>query len=325
MITRSLPVLAVVVAFWTAPLAAAEPANVEVKVAPDDIVFLAGKDLVTRYHFGPKSADLSKPYFWPVYAVGDIPLTRAWPMEKGQPQESTDHPHHKSIWFGHGGIIAEGLSVPAEEKPAPDKRDKSRGGKKDKPRAEEGIDFWAEGKGHGRIVCTKVDEPKMDKNHGWVTTQNEWRTADGTKVMDETRTIHLYDFGDTRLLVLDIDLHASVAPITFADTKEGSMALRVNDLIRQQGGKGTIENADGKKGESECWGRIVRLVRLFGAHQRQDGWHCHPGRSEQPGAGLLAQPRLRPDGSQPLRPEEVGLPGHEGPHRPAHAAPGEST
>ena len=49
--------------------------------------------------------------------------------------------------------------------------------------------------------------------------------------MDETRTIHLYDLGDARLFVFDIDLHASVAPITFGDTKEGSFGIRINDMI----------------------------------------------------------------------------------------------
>ena len=53
------------------------------------------------------------------------------------------------------------------------------------------------------IVCTKVGEAKVEGNHGWVTMHNEWRTADGIKVLDEVRTIHLYNFGEAWLLVLD--------------------------------------------------------------------------------------------------------------------------
>lgn len=250
MMKRSQLVLsAVLIAFGTAPLPAAEPARVEIKVATDHIVFLSGKDLVTRYHTGSESGELAKPYFWPVYAVGGIPVTRAWPMEKGQPDETTDHVHQKSVWFAHGEVIAEGLPVKnSAEQPKPAKG-------KAKPK-EEGIDFWSEAKGHGRIVCTKVGSAQVEGNRGWVPTQNEWRAADGTKVMDEKRTIHFYDFGDTRLLVLDIDLHASVMPITFGDTKEGAMGIRINDLIRAQTGRGTIENADGKIGEAACWGRL---------------------------------------------------------------------
>ena len=82
-------------------------------------------------------------------------------------------------------------------------------------------------------------------------------TADGKKVLDEARVIHLYDLGDARLFVFDIDLHASVAPITFGDTKEGSFGIRINDAIREEkGGKGKIENAEGKIGEKACWGQL---------------------------------------------------------------------
>ena len=74
--------------------------------------------------------------------------------------------------------------------------------------------------------------------------------------MDDMRAIHFHNFGDTRLFVFNIDLHASVCSITFGDTKEGSFGVRVNDLIREQGGKGKIENAEGNVGEKNCWGRI---------------------------------------------------------------------
>src|SRR5207244_12334837 len=70
-------------------------------------------------------------------------------------------------------------------------------------------------------------------------------------------------FGDARLFVFDIDLHADVCPITFGDTKEGAFGVRINDAIREEievnkkkeKGPGKIENAEGKAGEAECWGR----------------------------------------------------------------------
>jgi hypothetical protein len=120
----------------------------------------------------------------------------------------------------------------------------------------EGVDFWSESPGHGKIVCTKVGESKSDGNHAWISTQNEWRTADGQKVMDEVRVLHVYDLGDAKLLTFDIDLHASAVPITFGDTKEGSFAVRVAEFMsekRKQGG--LLENAEGKQTEANCWGR----------------------------------------------------------------------
>src|SRR5262249_40874424 len=151
----------------------------------------------------------------------------------------------KSVWFCHGDVIPEGIEI------------------KQRIKGIEGVDFWSEAKDkdkkplHGLIVCTKVVEPQIDpkqKGIGLVTTNNEWRTADGMKIMDEVRTIHLYDFGKARLFVFDIDLHASVAPITFGDTKEGSFGVRVNDAMRETGGNGKLVNAEGKVGMKECWG-----------------------------------------------------------------------
>ncbi len=214
---------------------AAEPATVTIHVAKGHVDFLAGKDVAGRYHI---ESDIAKPYFWPLHSPAGQPITRAWPMDKAQPGGSKDHPHQKSAWFCHGDVIPEGLEL----------------GKKIK--GVEGVDFWSEDGSHGRIVCTHVGEPKQEANHGEVTTGNEWRTADGRKVLDERRVIHLYNFGDTRLFVFDIDLHASVVAITFSDTKEGSFGIRINDQIREDKGKGKIENADGKIGEKNCWGQL---------------------------------------------------------------------
>src|SRR5262249_39675622 len=74
---------------------------------------------------------------------------------------------------------------------------------------------------------------------------------------------HLYNFGAAWLLVLDIDLHASVTAITFGDTKEGSMGVRVRADMRADR-KGKLTNAEGKSGEGPkqnrdrkgCWGLI---------------------------------------------------------------------
>jgi hypothetical protein len=94
-------------------------------------------------------------------------------------------------------------------------------------------------------------------NHGRVTTKNEWRTGDDVKIMDETRTIHLYNYGKAYLLVFDIDLSASVCPIIFGDTKEGAFGVRVRDSVREDNGKGHLSNAEGKVGEkNDVWGHI---------------------------------------------------------------------
>jgi hypothetical protein len=157
-------------------------------------------------------------------------------MEQAEPGEATDHVHHKSAWFCHGDVIPEGLEL------------------KHKIKGVEGVDFWSESPGHGVIVCTKVGTPEQRGAHARVVTANEWRTADGEKVLDETRTIQLINFGDARLFVLESDLVASVVPITFGDTKEGSFGVRVRKSVTEKG-KGTLTNAEGKIHEGNVWGR----------------------------------------------------------------------
>ncbi len=45
-----------------------------------------------------------KPVVYPIYGPGQVPMTRNHPMVAGVAGEAADHPHHKSMWFGHGDI-----------------------------------------------------------------------------------------------------------------------------------------------------------------------------------------------------------------------------
>jgi hypothetical protein len=128
-----------------------------------------------------------------------------------------------------------------------------------------GVDFWSETPGHGKIVCTSVGEPSVKGNTATIVTKNEWRAPDGTKIMDEERTIRFHNLGEARLFVIESDLHASVCPITFGDTKEGSMGARVSDEIKVKGGNGTYVNAEGKKNEKDVWGYASDWNDYFGS------------------------------------------------------------
>src|SRR6266536_1511072 len=129
--TTACLVLAVLAAaFAPRPLPAGEPGKVSVKATREHIDFLVNGELAGRYHIAPTVA---KPFFWPLNAPGAVPVTRAWPMEKGASGESTDHPHQKSAWFCHGDVIPEGIEL------------------KDRIKGVAGVDFWSEAKGHGKI------------------------------------------------------------------------------------------------------------------------------------------------------------------------------
>ena len=233
------------------PLAArAEDKAVRITKAENVVEFRVGEELVARYqHSGtvPKekgegTKPLAKPFFWPVSAPGGATVTAYAP---------SDHIHHKSVWFCHGDVIPEGLELKTKSS---DKRVR-------------GVDFWSENPGHGRIVCVEVGEPKqVSANHAVIPTRNEWVAPDGTKVLDETRTIHLTTLPSGRFITLDIDLHASVCPITFGDTKEGSLGVRVHQSIREAAKQGgVLSNSAGKSGEKEVWGQPFDWTDYSGA------------------------------------------------------------
>ena len=210
------------------PLIAAEP-EVTVKKSKDAVEFKFGDEFITTYIIATSAA---KPYFFPLNAPGGIPVTRPWPMVKGVKGETTDHPHQKSAWFCHGDVIPEGFVLKTRSS---DKR-------------VEGVDFWSETSGHGKMVCIEVGEPKtVSKLEVSLPTKNEWRTPDGDKILDESRTIAVRKLEKGYLIVLDIDFHASVYAITFGDTKEGALGVRVPDktAINTKDG-GRITSSDGK-------------------------------------------------------------------------------
>lgn len=249
--------------------------DLSVKEGKGVLEFYAGDKLITKYHH----QGFAKPVFYPVNSPSGVPLTRAWPIEKGAKNESTDHPHQKSAWFTHGDIVAEGLPL------------------KKLRTAVAGTDFWAEGlNGCGTIVCTKAEVTKKEKDHIVVVTANEWRTSDGEKILDERRVIHLYKLEGAWLIVSESDLSAPTYNIIFEDTKEGSFAIRINDQITEKSGKGKIQNAEGLVGEKACWGKVSNWCdysgviddKLAGVAILADPKNPHPSSWHVRGYGLMA-------------------------------------
>src|SRR5580700_2539821 len=56
--------------------------------------------LITTYRYG---SNFARPFFFPVNEPGGRCVTRSYPME-AVPDESTDHPHHRSLWIAHGDV-----------------------------------------------------------------------------------------------------------------------------------------------------------------------------------------------------------------------------
>lgn len=170
------------------------------------------------------------PIVYPLLGPGGIPVTRAYPME-ARPGEATDHPHHRSLWVAHGDV--------------------------------NGHDFW-----HGeenRVVLTTA--------RTWATgdrTTMLWATgvwmAGATPVLEEKREMFFVDGEGMRSVALWLGLSPVDAAVTFGDTKEGTVALRLHPELRLRGevATGTALNSEGHTG-TDVWGKRARWV-AYGGH-----------------------------------------------------------
>lgn len=217
------------------PAAEVDTQKPSIRKYGDTWEFYLGDELVTKYHVGERVA---KPYLWPLNAAGGVGVTRDWPLKRGTSGESTDHVHQKSVWFTYGDVVPEGVELSA------------------RPKGVKGVDFWTEGPIQGKIICTSVDEPIVKSDRVVLSTRNTWKTPQGRGVLDENREIEFMPLGDARLFIFKMRLRPSGTAVTFADTKEGAMGLRVHDQlqVKRDRPNSRITNSAGAEGEKACWG-----------------------------------------------------------------------
>lgn len=184
--------------------------------APNTLDVFIYDRLLTRFHHGGE-----KPFLWPLNAPGGAALTRAFPM--GTPEDSDDHPHHASLWTGHGDV--------------------------------NGYDFWHLEGTRQRVV--KVDHAAGDA-YGWIRAEIAWEANDKKTLLTELREYRFYAApGGLHLIDVTSTFRADQGAVIFGDTKEtGIVALRVRDGLRGEAG-GTILNSAGQKGEKAAWGQAA--------------------------------------------------------------------
>ena len=196
------------------------------------ILFWDRNQLIGRYEHSPQ---LPKPHFASLSTSSGVRLTRGFPMEKNLPGESKDHPHHRGAWFCHGDVIPD---TPIQTIKLPHV---------------EGIDFWSEGMGRGKIICTKRSIPQNWHHGVGIATFNEWQGPDQSVLLKEKRCLGITHVADGTLLVWEISLSSPKGKVQFGDTKEGSLGIRINDRLNEKNG-GIIRTSEGE-GEKACWGQ----------------------------------------------------------------------
>jgi len=174
----------------------------------------------STYRFG---SDVARPHLWPLHGPGQRSMTRHYPMEEIE-GETRDHIHHKSLWTAYGEV--------------------------------NGTDNWGEEAGHGYTRHKSFEKQESGPVFGGFTAHGVWTSSDETPLLDEVRSVRVYNAGaEQRLFDYDIKLTASYSDIEFGDTKEaGFISLRVATTMDGTRG-GTIENSNGGRGEEDCWGK----------------------------------------------------------------------
>ena len=227
--------LALLVAVPTC-LLAADPQTTGVKLTeqPDKVVVEVNGEPFTEYVF--KGAP--HVYYYPVLGPGGAPMTRNWPMKEAEGEER-DHPHHRSLWFSHGAVNGE--------------------------------DFWSEGSRAGKIVHDRFLEIKSGADSGVIRSANKWIARSGEVVCTDERTFRVYARPNTeRVFDFEITLKAGDKEVVLGDTKEGTMALRLNETMRlkhnkMNTGKPTghiVQNTGVRDGQT--WGKRAEWCDYYG-------------------------------------------------------------
>ena len=212
----------------------AEKNTAEVTLDKDDVAVVVTVDgkLFTKYVYNDERR--AKPILYPVIGPNDIPMTRRYPIEEAGEGEAKDHHHHASLWYTHGEV--------------------------------NGISFWHIGKDTGEIIHEKF--LKLEGNV--IATRNKWVDSKGKVVCRDERTLAFHGEGDDRAIDVTVKILADSGDVTFGDTKEGSMGIRSNPVLRLKGSvaKGKALNSAGDT-DKALWGKRAAWVSYWAPQKKK--------------------------------------------------------
>lgn len=219
-------------------LCSAPPSWAEVKLTqtPEQIVVEIDGKPFTVFYIGGK--DLNRPYLHPLRSASGKVVNRSFPA--GQlPGETTDHPHHAGLFYGHGDVNGFNYWAIQNVPTPPSKADATM----------------------GRIVLKQVVSVKSGKESGSVDVVLNWLKPDGKPLLTETRKMTFLAHPELRIIDFDFDFEA-IDRVVFRDTKEGTFAMRVATALDEP--RGRLVNAQGGEREANVWGKRSEWVDYSG-------------------------------------------------------------
>ena len=213
---------------------------------PDQIDILADNQLITSYVYRQEN---QKPIMYPVLSPSGEVVTRGFPLTKVE-GESNDHPHHRGITFTYGNGEVNGST------------------------------FWGL-PNFGSVEVDNIRLPQIkhnkileivEGNKGKLATECLWIDKNNKAILNETRIMEFFATDDENTIDFTITLTALDTTVTFEDTKEGMLSIRVADWLAEtptgplfkDKGTGEYLNAEGEKTEKNIWGKRSAWVRLEG-------------------------------------------------------------
>ena len=201
-----------------------------VETTKDGVTVKYEGTLFTRYVIGQSN----KPFMWPIIGPNGNEVTRAFPMEKRE-GERHDHPHHRSLWFGHQGIG--------------------------------GFDTWHEPASGRKTSLGSTVHRKFVKVQGGETavivTRNDY-VGGGKKLLADERT-HIFKVENgQRIIDVNITFTAEYGDCVLGDKKDAGFSVRIAtsmDVDSKKGG--SIVNSNGIT-DKTAWGKRAEWVDYHG-------------------------------------------------------------
>ncbi len=219
-----------ILSMFIAATFATQAATFTVEKTKDGVTVKNDGKLFTRYIIGQSN----KPFLWPVIGPSGAEMTRAYPMEKRE-EERQDHPHHRSLWFGHQGVA--------------------------------GFDTWHEPLSGRKTQLGATVHREFVKVQGGDTaviiTRNDY-VGDGKKLLADERTHTFRVSNGQHIIDVDITFIAEHGDCVLGDKKDAGFSVRTAtsmDVDSKKGG--SIVNSNGIT-DKAAWGKRATWVDYHG-------------------------------------------------------------
>jgi methane monooxygenase PmoA-like len=158
---------------------------------------------------------IKKPVLYPLRTSAGTIVTRGFPLDP-RPGERVDHPHHVGLWLNHGDV--------------------------------NGFDFWNNSEAipakdaskYGTIVHRAIRSAKGGAGKGELQVTEDWTIPDGKVLLREDTTYVFRGGPGLRSIDRITTLTALDQKVTFRDSKEGMIGMRVARQLEQPSDKAEI-------------------------------------------------------------------------------------